>query len=259
MGAVAPLSGSWAVRFGNGEKALTQHLTQSVVSENGMGFHYTSSDHPVVRKAVALARETGAQDILDLGAGRGVTASAITREVPGTAVMATDINEIGLRQLQHAAQDDGLPVTAQHFDAAAKKLPDGWNGSFDLVIAKDLYPFLTPQQVTKMLRNASNALKPGGSLLLTAPSTQAWTYQEAPKTGGNPFYRKLSEAAQKYNETLRKFFSYANIRYLSQKLEKAGLELTEAQPFGRENGWIMAVAKKKEPKKPAKRTLPIQA
>lgn len=235
-----------ALRFGGQTVHLGDEkaLTQAVVSENGMGFHYNCPNHPVVRRAVALVQETGAKDILDLGSGRGITASTICREVPESTVMATDINEIGLRQIQKEADKNGFSLKTMRFNAAANELPKSWVGRYDLVIAKDLYPFLTPQQVTKMLRNAANALKSGGLLLLTAPSPSAWTYREAPKNGGNPFYRILSKAGQSYAATCRKYFSYANIRYLSRKLEKVGLDLVSAQPFGREKGWLMVVAQR---------------
>lgn len=226
-----------ALRFGGS-------LDDSRYSGNGMGQHYTNTEHEVVRRAVALARETGAKDVLDLAAGHGLVAKALCLETDVNGVTATDINRAALSDIAAEAATDKMQIGTDFYDAS-KPLPPEWKEKFDLVVAKDLYPFLSPPAIRRFLANASAALKPGGWFLLTAPSTRSRLYREGePVRSRLGIVRRLGQAAKDYIQTTLDFFSFATIESLGRELRRAGLEMTEAKHFGREKGWILAVAQK---------------
>ena len=223
-----------------------RHLTHSVKSENGMGQHYTDASHPVVRRSVALAQETDAKDILDLGAGRGLTSLALAKE-SGARINATDINDIGLAELRDSASAQKLPVSTQVFNTT-DTLPRPWENRFDMVVAKDVLPFLPPGDVQPFLDNIARALRPGGWALVTAPSTRSRLCQEATPVDSlnDGFSRRLGQAAKDFIQTTVERFNFENPKHLAEELDNAGLELTEVQPFGRAKGWLWAIAQKPE-------------
>lgn len=221
-------------------------LADSVYSGNGMGQHYTDPAHPVVRRAVKLANDTGAKDVLELATGRGLVAKALVDETGVSKVLATDINRDGLKELRAEAKGRSLSITARYFNAAGGALPKAWREKFDLVVAKDLYPFLNREQIARFLQNASAALKPGGWFLVSAPSTDSQLYRDAtPAPQQGPQVRQLGETAKRFIQTTLDHFSFANPKSLKQELSDVGLQLTETQPYGRANGWFMAVAQKR--------------
>lgn len=242
--AIRPLFGQQNTPSLNpGHKALTR----SVKSENGMGQHYTDPNHPVVRRAVSLAQQIGAKDVLDLGTGRGLTALALAREAAPRRVVATDINEVGLQALKNEATRDALPVETAFFDVA-DKLPRAWQRSFDLVVAKDVYPFLNPKETTLFLKNAAQALRKNGYFLFSAPRLESRLGQENEQTiPTNPYYRKLSDKAKRFIQTAQNYFNFVTTRQLKRKLWQAGLEMKETAYFGRDNGWLMVLAQKAPP------------
>lgn len=217
-------------------------LAASVYSGNGMGQHYTDSDHVVVRRAVELVQEKGARTVHDIACGRGITSLALCTETEAEIIVATDINEQAVRELAERAQQDELPI-----DARVESVTDDKRmslGVYDVVIAKDVFPFLEPQGTTTMLENVADSLKSGGWFLVTAPSTHSQLYRESTPTGHNVFYRKLGEPAKAHIQTDLDYFTFTTVTDLGNQLRANDLEMTEAFHFGRAGGWIMALAQR---------------
>jgi 2-polyprenyl-3-methyl-5-hydroxy-6-metoxy-1,4-benzoquinol methylase len=220
-------------------------LSESIYSGNGMGQHYTNPEYVVVRHSIDLVTQTGAESVLDLACGRGLVSLAMCNETAVRDIIAMDINDTAVTELRQKAEVMGYPIDAWTHSATDDLPKDGLAGSRDLVVAKDLYPFLSPSGALKMLDNAAEALKPGGWLLLTAPSTRSRLYQEStPASVGNAYYRHIGPAARAYVQTDLENFTFTTVADLAAKLENAGLEPTEARHYGRSAGWIMMTAQK---------------
>lgn len=219
-------------------------LLTSVRSENGLGQHYLDPNHPAVRIVVQAAIAAGARNALDFACGRGLTSIALTNEAGLESVVATDINPAGLAELAARAAQRGLPVSTQVFDAANSPLPNDWRSSFDMVVAKDLYPFLGPEENARFLRNSADALRSGGTLVFTAPSVESRLFREGIDTH-DPFYKRLTDDAKAFVQTSLDHFSFASEEKLDSMLAEAGLSLVSVSYYGRESGWMTAVAVKR--------------
>jgi len=220
-------------------------LTASVRSELGMGQHYTDRDHPVVRRAVELAVSLESPRILELGSGRGLVAMALVDESRAT-VTATEINQEGLDVLGQGI-DGQQGIDIRIFDAS-QPIPDDLREVYDMVVAKDVLPFIPPEGVRMFLRNISDALKPNGLTLLTGPLVDTRLFNEAApfsNPNGN-FSRLLSPEAQIFVQTTVPSLNFVSPDFLERELEIAGLTMTAHEAFGRENGWLMAIAAKVE-------------
>lgn len=210
-----------------------------------MGQHYTNPEHLVVQKAVSLVRETNALEVLDVACGRGLVSLAIGRGTDASDIVSFDINQPGVAELNSIAKQENLPIQAVVFDAASQ---EGYSSivpheSTDVVIAKDVYPFLSPQNGRAMFYNISEALKPGGWLLITAPSTRSRLYKEA-KATNIPLYRNIDNDAKAYIQTDLDFFNFTNIRDMAEIMDQHGIEMVEALHYGRERGWVMALGQR---------------
>ncbi|HYF97286.1 MAG TPA: class I SAM-dependent methyltransferase [Patescibacteria group bacterium] len=220
-------------------------LHESVYSGNGMGQHYTNPEHDVVRRALGLAEEISNPRVLDLACGRGIVSLTLAREKAAEHIVAGDINDEGLQDLEERADNEVLEIDVKKVDAADKDgFPADIGDEFDMVVAKDLYPFLDPRQGQNMLQNVSNSLRSGGWLLVTAPSTRSQLFTESIALGQNELYRKLGEAAKAHVQTSLDFFTFTDIERLAEQLRSVNLEMTEASHYGRANGWIAAIAQK---------------
>jgi cyclopropane fatty-acyl-phospholipid synthase-like methyltransferase len=230
--------------------------TQSQPSGNGMGQHYTNPLSMIVRRAVELAKDCSAENILDLACGRGVTSLALAAETNAKSIVAIDIHHEAIGELSEATMQTARasatksPIRAKVYDAAHEDgykplLGNDADDQCDLVVAKDLYPFMAPAQIDRMFTNTQEILRPGGWFMLTAPSTRSVAYRySAPGPTDNAFYRRLSPSSQEHIQTSLEHFTFTSIANLSRQLEAYGMEMTEAQHIGRSQGWIMAVAQR---------------
>jgi SAM-dependent methyltransferase len=96
---------------------------------------------------------------LDIGCGEG--RNAIWLAELGWQVTGVDFSEIGLDKARRLASDRGVDVTWVHADLLEYE-PD--RGEFDLVIV--MYLQLLADQVSAVMKRASAALAPGGTLLV---------------------------------------------------------------------------------------------
>lgn len=219
-------------------------VAASVYSGNGMGQHYTDPNHPVVRRSVSLVSETGAQTVWDMGCGSGIVSLALSQETSVRDIVATDINPESVGRLRDLATVAGYPITALVKSVGEAGFPDKtWiHSGGDVVISKDVYPFLKPEEADIMLENAADTLRPGGWLIMSAPSVRSQLFKESePSAAGNPWYRRIGQEAQDYIQTDLDHFLFTDIPDLSQRLQSLGIETVEAQHFGRAGGWLMMV------------------
>lgn len=221
--------------------------TDHKLSALGFGRQYQDPEHPVVRKALEVAQALGARDVLDMAAGRGVTALALAGQDRGRRVLATDIDAAGLKEAAAKADAAALPIRTRVLDAAAPQWPSELEGSFDLVVAKDVYPFLTKRQITRLLRNAAASLRPGGTLVISAPTTKARLYQDSSsRDGSRGYYQRLSQEQRDFVPTTRPAFNFVDARRLKRVLRRAGFDLVSAEEYGRALGWTLAVARRRD-------------
>lgn len=218
-------------------------LLTSVRAENGLGQHYLDPNHPAVRVVVEVAKRENPASVLDLACGRGLTSIALVEEAGIRRVVATEINQPGLDELSAVASSRALPIETRAFNAASPALLPEWKGSFEMVVAKDLYPFLSPSENERFVANASEALKPDGVLIFTAPNADSRLFREGGATS-DPFYRKLSDDQKQFIQTSLDHFSFATKDQLTDLLSRNGIKLEELHAFGREGGWMTAVARK---------------
>lgn len=236
----------------DGADSSSQTLTQSEIhaltsgrlAENGMGLHYDDPNHPVVRKAVELAlAHTSVNGVIEFGAGRGHVARSLAQN--GINVVATDINPFGLAELAQFAQSSNLNIQTRKLDVG-RRIPDDLVEKFDLVIAKDVLPFVPPDTLNTFFANISAALRTNGRALVSAPFTDSLLYQNS-KNFENPngeLTKLLTADAQQFLGTTVSSFNFVTIEYLRNTSNVYSLNLIETGLFGRQNGWIWVVLQK---------------
>ena len=166
----------------------------------------------------------------------------LAKKTKAERIVATDINPEGIDRINNSRQSKRIQTRL--FDTS-QPLPSDLKNKFDLVIAKDVLPFLDPTGVLSLLNNAMQALKPGGQFFFTAPSTYSHLFtknQAANPT--QPLYRTLSQSDRDFIQTTQDAFSFESIGSAFEKLQKLGLELIDAQRYGRAKGWLMFTAEK---------------
>lgn len=219
-------------------------LTSGVQSENGMGRHYDDPEHPVVMEAVKLALSDGSvHDALEFGSGRGQVARALAQS--GIHVVATDINPIGLAALADFAQKSDLNIETRELDVR-ETIPTDLKGKFDLVIAKDVFPFIEPDALDHFFANVSAALKTHGKALISAPFTESKLYQNGItfENSNGEFTKRLTPDDQQFLGTTVPSFNFVTIDYLRNVCAAHSLRLVEHAYFGREKGWMWVIVEK---------------
>lgn len=216
-----------------------------VLTTTGFGYHYTDETHPVVVAVKNFVNQAQPQSVLDVAAGRGIVSLAIAKQRPGTEILATDIDETGLKVIDEEAKAGAFNIRTQRLNIATRQFPEALKNRFDLVVAKDVYPFLNPREITRFLHNSVSALKPGGWFLVTAPSNRSDLFHKAVQRNQHPgWYQKLSESAKAFIPTSRSHFSFVDVQRLAGQLKQVGLQVTEVFHYGKAKGWITAIAQK---------------
>jgi SAM-dependent methyltransferase len=120
--------------------------------------------------AAEVFRATGAEEVLELGAGHGRDALFFARN--GFAVQATDFSAVGLEQLRAATRAEGLEdrvTTAVHDVRNALPLADT---SVDSVFAHMLLCMaLSTKQIHALVGEVRRVLRPGGVFVYTVRHT----------------------------------------------------------------------------------------
>jgi release factor glutamine methyltransferase len=95
---------------------------------------------PETELLVELALETGARSVLDMGTGSGAIALAITDELPGCELIATDTSPAALAVARDNAERLGLAERVRFVEGMLPGADLGWAGeggaeAFDLIVA----------------------------------------------------------------------------------------------------------------------------
>ncbi len=147
--------------------AQRQHWQNTYTAHPGMYGEQPSA--PAVH-AAEVFHAAGAQDVLELGAGHGRDALYFARQ--GFTIQATDFSPIGLQQLQHAAQSQGVAervTTAVHDVREPLPLPDT---SVDAVFAHMLLCMaLSTKEIHAAVGEIRRVLRPGGTFVYTVRHT----------------------------------------------------------------------------------------
>ena len=115
---------------------------------------------PYANDIAARAAALGPGRILEIAAGTGIVTEALAGAMPGTEIVATDLNQAML----DVAAARGLPARVGFRQADAQALPFPY-GSFDLVVCQFGAMFF-PDRVGAY-REAKRVLSPGGRLLFS--------------------------------------------------------------------------------------------
>jgi release factor glutamine methyltransferase len=113
----------------------------------------------IVERALTVlrARADAPSRVADLGTGSGCIAITIAAEVPGAAVVATDISSAALAVAR--ANADRLGVAVTFIDAS---WADGLDGAFDLIVSNP--PYVTTAELAAVDRDVRD-FEPEGALL----------------------------------------------------------------------------------------------
>jgi release factor glutamine methyltransferase len=136
----------------------------------------------VVERCLALLDGVDAPRVLDVGTGSGAVALALADEHPGARVTAIDVSEDALALARENAERTGLALELLHCDLFAGLPGDGW----DLLVSNP--PYVRGEELESLssevvdwepdlslvdrghtealVRNAEQALRPGGALVL---------------------------------------------------------------------------------------------
>ena len=112
---------------------------------------------PDVLRALALLKERGAQNALDLGCGVGRHALAMAQA--GLTVWGFDMSSSGLQHAQKQADELGLSLRLERGEMTALPYEDGF---FDYVLAWNVIYHGSRQVVQESLAEIRRVLKPGG-------------------------------------------------------------------------------------------------
>lgn len=116
-------------------------------------------------RLVDRLRARGARDVLDLGCGNGSLTASL--EAHGYCMTGLDHSRSGIsiaRRLHPGIRFDEFDI--------AEPLPSAWHGSFDAVVAAEVIEHLLLPR--KLFERALEALRPGGSLIVTTPFHGYW-------------------------------------------------------------------------------------
>lgn len=177
---------------------------------------------PYAADLAARAAALCPKRILETAAGTGIVTAALVEALPGTEIVATDLNPDMLRVA--AAKAETGRVTFEAADAQSLPFPDA---RFDLVVCQFGAMFF-PDRVAAY-REARRVLRPGGSFLLNV-----WDRLEA-----NPASQAVAEAvatlfpADPPSFLSRVPFGYHDRALIESDLRSAGFSAIEAETVGK--------------------------
>lgn len=98
-------------------------------------------------------------EVLEIGAGRGWTSRRILETFPQVELTATDVDQDATKTFTRLQTDYGRRLKVK--EANVYKLPFD-RGSFDIVLAIGVLPYLRPYAVRKALQEILRVVRPGG-------------------------------------------------------------------------------------------------
>ena len=141
------------------EYRLPQHW---ILRNHGLANYLHKSD-VIARLLARTGRYEG--DLLDLGCGDGRGSFELAERLgPGWRVRGVDFSERAITFARLMAPDLIFDVQ----DGMSLGFPDG---TFDVVVGREVIEHVPPDEVAAFLAEARRVLRPGGWLLLTTPST----------------------------------------------------------------------------------------
>jgi SAM-dependent methyltransferase len=105
-----------------------------------------------------------AKKILDIGCGTGRHTIELTRR--GYNVVGIDLSESQLKRAKEKASEQNLKIVFQQRDA--RKITFSHEFDLGIMLCEGAFPLMETDEMNfQILRNAANALKPGGKLIFT--------------------------------------------------------------------------------------------
>jgi SAM-dependent methyltransferase len=107
-------------------------------------------------------------DVLDVACGPGEWAIALAMLENGIHVIGVDISTNVIRYAQAQAKEHNLPVDFSVLNVHQHPLPFA-DATFDLINARLIFAFMTPEKWPLLLSECWRIVKPGGYIRLTEP------------------------------------------------------------------------------------------
>jgi SAM-dependent methyltransferase len=133
----------------------------------GVKYDNESFTQGTVGECDFIEKEIGynkATKILDIGCGTGRHSIELTRR--GYSVVGIDLSESQLKRAKEKASEQNLQIVFQKRDA--RKLTFSHEFDLAIMLCEGSFPLMETDEMNfQILRNAANALKPGGKLIFT--------------------------------------------------------------------------------------------
>jgi 2-polyprenyl-3-methyl-5-hydroxy-6-metoxy-1,4-benzoquinol methylase len=128
------------------------------------GFEYLSS----MEFIFGLLNDIPFKSLIDVGCGDGRFCSEVAKRFPGRRICGIDISERAI-SLARALNPAGEFLTGDITDIVFKNLAY-IKGGFDLAVSVEVLEHIKPTETLRFMEQTARLLKPGGRLILTAPT-----------------------------------------------------------------------------------------
>jgi SAM-dependent methyltransferase len=185
-----------------------EHLERLVETGQGVDFHSTMSDPdawahyqkamlevarfdaPILARHVPVRK--GANTLLDVAGSHGLMGAAIARKHPGLRCTVLDL-PAAVEHARRLAELEGHADIVEH--RVGNLLHDDFGTGWDVVLLSNILHHFTPDDVQAILRRASDALGPGGSVAIWELERPAPGKRPSDGDGVALFFRLTSTAA----------------------------------------------------------------
>jgi cyclopropane fatty-acyl-phospholipid synthase-like methyltransferase len=128
------------------------------------GFEYLSS----LEFLLGLLNNIPFKSLIDVGCGDGRFCSEAAKRFPGRRICGVDVSERAI-SLARALNPEVEFLAGDITNSAFKKM-ESLKGGFDLAVSIEVLEHIKPAEASRFMEKTALLLKPGGRLILTAPT-----------------------------------------------------------------------------------------
>jgi ubiquinone/menaquinone biosynthesis C-methylase UbiE len=161
----------------------------SILYKNTVGKQISPRVGDIVIKKLGKVICSDTHEVLDVACGPGTISLNLARKYPDIHITGIDASRAMIEQCHQVVEQEGLKNTSfMTMNANAIHFP---NRSFDCVVCNLAFPFFSKPQ--ESVKGIHDALKPGGTLLISVPGRNTWKefFSIAEElTGGMPTFAR---------------------------------------------------------------------